>query len=116
MAISLFDGGTDTITTTERSLINSAAYDTGANSNSDGVYQLFLTLDDMTVGDELQIRFYEKVRAADTQRIVFQQILFGPQSDMWTHPALILMHAWDVTLDCIAGTSIDVDWALKKVA
>jgi len=116
MAITLFTSGNAAISTTEYSVVSAATFvpvDTG--SNSDGVYQIFLDLTDMTVSDELQVRVYEKVRAADTQRILYQQSLFGPQSAGLVFPGLVLMHNWDVTLDAIAGT-ITVGWAIKKVA
>ena len=116
MAITLFTAGSAAISTTEYSISAGATFvpvDTG--SASDGVYQVYLDLTDMTVSDELQVRIYEKVRAADTQRIVYQQNLFGPQSAGLVFPGLVLMHNWDVTLDAIAGT-ITVDWAIKKVA
>jgi hypothetical protein len=116
MAITLFAADSAAISTTEYSMVSDATFvpvDTG--SASDGVYQLFLDVSDMIVSDELQIRVYEKVRAADTQRIVYQQILFGTQLHDFVMPGLILMHNWDMTLDAIAGT-ITVAWAIKKVA
>ena len=116
MAISYAYNSGGTISTTETSILSGAAYDTGTNSAVDGVYMIFLDLNDMTTGDELQVRVYEKVRAADTQRIVYQANLFGLQSPpIYVIPSLILMHAWDVTLDAIAGT-IDVVWSVVKVA
>jgi hypothetical protein len=83
---------------------------------SDGVFQVFLDLSDMVTGDELQIRIYEKTQAGDTQRIVYQSNLIGPQSPaIWVSPSLVLMNGWDVTLDAIAGT-ITVTWSIRKVA
>jgi len=82
---------------------------------SDGVFQVFLDVSDMISGDELQIRIYEKVQAADTQRVVYQSNLIGPQSPpIWVSPSLILMHGWDVSLDAIAGT-ITVTWSIRRV-
>jgi hypothetical protein len=70
----------------------------------------------MVTGDELQIRVYEKVQSGDTQRIVWQSNLIGPQSPpIWVSPTLVLLHGWDVTLDAIAGT-ITVNWSIRKVA
>lgn len=114
MAISEAFAGSEAVSTTEHSLTTDTA---GPDvETSDGVFQIFLDLSDMVSGDELQIRVYEKVQAADTQRIVFQANLIGPQSPpIWVSPSLILMHGWDVTLDAIVGT-ITVTWSIRKVA
>jgi hypothetical protein len=112
MAISEAFAGSEAVSTTEHSMTtDTAGPDT---ETSDGVFQLFLDVSDMITGDELQIRVYEKVGSASTQRIVLQANLFGPQSPpIWVSPSLILMHGWDMTLDAIAGT-ITVDWSIRK--
>ena len=114
MAISEAFAGSEAVSTTEWSCTTDTA---GPDvETTDGVYQVFLDLSDMVTGDELQIRVYEKVQAADTQRIVYQSNLVGPQSPaIWVSPTLILLHGWDVTLDAIAGT-ITVTWSIRKVA
>ena len=105
--------GSEAVSTTEWSLTTDSS---GPDvETSDGVFQVFLDVSDMVSGDELQIRIYEKVQAGDTQRIVYQSNLTGPQSPpIWVSPSLILMHGWDVTLDAIAGT-ITVTWSIRKV-
>ena len=116
MAISEAFAGSEAVSTTEWSLPRDASYAAGSNQTGDGVYQIFLDLSDMVSGDELQIRVYEKVQAGDTQRIVYQANLIGPQSPaIWVSPSLILIHGWDVTLDAIAGT-ITVTWSIRQVA
>ena len=114
MAITEAYANTQAIDTNEWSLTgddNSLAAITTA-----GVYQVFLDLNDMVSGDELQIRIYEKVQSSDTQRIVYQANLIGPQSPpIWVSPSLVLMNGWDVSLDAIAGT-ITVTWSIRKVA
>lgn len=114
MAITEAFAGTEAVGTTEWSLTTDTA---GPDvETSDGVFQIFLDVSDMVGGDELQIRVYEKVQAADTQRIVYQANLVGPQSPpIWVSPSLVLMNGWDVTLDAIAGT-ITVTWSIRKVA
>lgn len=83
---------------------------------SDGVFQWFLDISDMVAGDELQIRAYEKVQASDTQRVVYQANLVGPQSPpIFVLPSLVFMNGWDITLKAIAGT-ITVTWSGRKVA
>jgi len=114
MAITEAFAGTEAVSTTEHSLTtDTAGPDT---ETSDGVFQVFLDVSDMVTGDDLQIRVYEKVQSGDTQRIVYQANLFGPQSPpIFVLPSLVLMHGWDVTLDAIAGT-ITVTWSIRKVA
>lgn len=114
MAISEAFAGSEAVGTTEWSCTTDTA---GPDvETSDGIFQVFLDLSDMVQGDELQIRVYEKVQSADTQRIVYQSNLVGPQSPpIWVSPTLILLHGWDVTLDAIAGT-ITVSWSIRKVA
>lgn len=116
MAISEAYANTESITSTEWSLTGDD--NTLDAITTDGVYQLWLDVSDMITGDELQIRIYEKVQAADTQRVVYQSNLFGPQSPpIWVSPTLILIHGWDMSLDQIAGTSgITVTWSIRKVA
>jgi len=116
MAITEAYSGTAAIGTTEYSAPNAANYDINTPITADGVYQVFLDVSDMVAGDQLQIRVYEKVRSADTQRVVYESVLSGAQADIWVSPSLILLHGWDVTLDTLAGTSITVNWSIRKVA
>jgi hypothetical protein len=113
MATQVFSG-TEAVTTTEWSMTTDTAgpdVDTTA-----GTYQIFLDISDMVTGDELRIRVYEKVRSGDTQRIVWQSNLIGPQSPpIWVSPALILIHGWDATLYAVAGT-ITVLWSIRDAA
>lgn len=113
MAIAEAFSGSEAVSTTEWSLTTDTA---GPDvETSDGVFQIFLDVNDMVTGDELQILIYEKVQSTDTQRVIFQSNLIGAQSPgVWVSPALVLMHGWDVTLDAIAGT-ITVDWSIRKV-
>lgn len=114
MAITELYTGTEAVSTTEHSCTTDTA---GPDADTtDGVFQVFLDVSDMIAGDQLQIRVYEKVRSGDTQRIVYQAILTGAQSEpIWVSPSLILMHGWDVTLDALAGT-ITVNWSIRQVA
>ncbi len=117
MAITEAFANTQAVDTTEWSCPRDLAYAIGSPQTGDGVYQVFLDVSDMVSGDELQIRVYEKVQAGDTQRIVYQSNLIGPQSPpIWVSPSLILINGWDVTLDCIAGTTITVTWSIRQVA
>jgi hypothetical protein len=105
----------EAIGTTEHSMPFDAAYAAGTNKTDDGVYQLFLDLNDMVAGDQLQIRIYEKVQSGGTQRIIYESVVSGVQSPpSWVSPSLILMHGWDMTLDALAGT-ITVEWSIRKL-
>jgi hypothetical protein len=114
VAIAQLYSGTHAVDTTEWSCTTDTA---GPDADTtDGVFQVFLDLSDMIAGDQLQIRVYEKCRAADTQRVVYEAILSGAQGQpMWVSPSLILLHGWDVTLDALAGT-ITVLWSIRQVA
>ena len=114
MSISAAYENTAAIGTTEFSCPNNST--TLTPITADGIYQVFLDVSDMVAGDELQIRAYEKVQSAGTQRIIYQSNLVGAQSPpIFVIPSLILLHGWDITLDCIAGTTINVAWSIRAV-
>lgn len=114
MAIAELYSGTEAVGATEHSCTTDTS---GPDSDTtDGVFQVFLDVSDMVAGDQLQVRIYEKVRSGDTQRIVYEAILTGAQSQpIWVSPSLVLLHGWDVTLDALAGT-ITVNWSIRQVA
>lgn len=114
MAIAELYTGTEAVGATEHSLTTDTS---GPDADTtDGVFQAFLDVSDMVAGDQLQVRVYEKVRSGDTQRIVFQDVLVGAQSEpIYVTPTLILLHGWDVTCDALAGT-ITVNWSIRQVA
>lgn len=116
MAISEAHAGSQAVDTTEWSCTTDTSYDTGDAQTADGVYQIWLDLNDMVLTDVLQIRVYEKVGSGSTQRIAAEWVLRDVQAEpIWVSPSLILLHGWDVTLDALAGT-ITVDWSIRKVA
>lgn len=116
MAITELITGTEAISTTEWSLATDTSYDTGDAQTTDGVFQAWLDVADMVAGDQLQIRIYEKVRSVDAQRIAYEAILTGAQSQpIWVSPSLVLLHGWDITCDALAGT-ITVNWSIRQVA
>jgi hypothetical protein len=122
MAIAEFTTGTKSVDTNEWSMAdtstaNGEAFSTATPLTTDGIFQLWLDLSDMVAADVLQIRVYEKCRSGDTQRIAAEWILRDAQSTpIWVSPSLILLHGWDMTADCIAGTSITVNWSIRQVA
>jgi len=116
MAISEAFSGTNSSWGTEYSLSNSST--TLANQTDDGVYQLFLDLFNMASGDTYVVKVYEKVRSADTRRVVLSHTLVGAQTDPnWCFPALTLMHGFDFSLVCTAGTNTRaITWSIRKIA
>lgn len=106
--------GTEAVGATEHSLTTDTA---GPDSDTTaGIYQLWLDVNDMVLGDVLQIRCYEQARSGDTQRVVREWILQNAQSSpIWVSESLILGNGWDFTLDALSGT-ITVLWSIRQVA
>lgn len=113
MAISNAFTGSETTSTTEWSCTTDTA---GPDvETSDGVFQVWLLVSSMAAGDELEIKFYEKVQSTDTQRVFYQANLVGEQEPpIWVSPSFVLMHGWDVTIKAVAGTPT-IDWAIRKI-
>jgi len=117
MAISEAISGSETVGTTEWSLATDTSYDTADAQTADGIYQVFIDFNALLVGDQYQVRVYEKVLSSSTQRIVDEWTIMGPlSSPVWVSPSLILLHGWDITIDKIAGTDRAIDWSIRKVA
>jgi hypothetical protein len=114
MAITESHSGTEAVTTTEWSMTSDSS--TLGAITDDGIYQLWLDLNDMVLADELEVRIYEKVRSGDTQRQVHMWKFKHVQTDKnWASPTLILLHGWEMTLKATVGT-ITVLWSIRKVA
>lgn len=113
MALTKYEG-TETVSTTEHSLPNDAAYNSGSPMTTDGIMQGFIDFNALAAGDEYQLRVYEKTDASGTQRITYQATILGAQaSPNFVLPALIVSEAWDVTLDKIAGTDRAIRWSIR---
>ncbi|MCB1711295.1 MAG: hypothetical protein KDH96_02080 [Candidatus Riesia sp.] len=114
MALAELYTGTEAVSTTEWSLTTDTA---GPDTNTtEGIYQAFIDVSDMIAGDQLRLKIYEKVRSGDTQRLLYQKVLTGIQSEpVFVTPALHLKHGWDYTLYAVAGT-ITVNWSIRQVA
>lgn len=108
------DAGT-TISTTEYSLTNDST--TVATQTDDGVFQAFIDFNAMAAGDAYEIRILEKVTSGGTQRAIQTFSLVNVQLDpIWTHPPMVLLHGWDITVKKIAGTDRSIAWSIRKVA
>ncbi len=115
MAITEAYAGTWTSTLTETTL------NTTTPEVADGIYQVFLDVDALVLGDTLEIRVKEKVISTSTQRTIFTSHV-GPadpsaDDNCWVSPSLILLHGWDVTIGQIGGTVGKlIPWSIRKVA
>lgn len=120
MPIAELHTNSEAISGTEWSLVNDAPYTSASPSTADGIFQIFIDLANMGVGDQVQVRVYEKVTSGGTQRVVYQATFTGAQSEpIFVSPSLILMHGWDVTLDAVGTTSptvITITWSIRQVA
>jgi hypothetical protein len=107
--------GTETVGSTEWSLTLSSSGPVADTAK--GVFQAFVDLDALAVGDVFEFRAYEKVRTGDTQRVVYSAQFSSPQSTpIWASPTLILGVGWDMTLKKISGTDQTINWRISKVA
>lgn len=99
---------------TEWSFVNGTT--TVATDTTDGVFQCFVDVSDMALGEVLRLRAYEKCRSGDTQRLIYEAILRDVQSEpIYVFPSLILLHGWDFTAEVISGT-ITIYWSVRQVA
>lgn len=114
MAITEAYTGTATISTAEYSLPNAST--TLASITDDGVYQVFIDLNNLAVGDEYEIKIKEKVTSAGTQRTVYTAYQDGVTAEPFVTPSLVLLHGWDVTMRKVAGTDRSISWSIRKVA
>lgn len=114
MAIQSSFEGTSTIGTTDWSVSSGA---TPASLTAQGVYQVFLDLNNLAAGDQFQIALYEKAVAAGTQRLVETWYFTGAQAKpLWVSPSLILMYGWDIRLKKLTGTDRSITWSIRRVA
>lgn len=116
MAIAELYSGSATISTTEISLVSGTS--SLQSDTADGIYQVFLDLNALANGDSFELRIKEKVRSADTQRIVYRMNFANAQTSQpnAATPSLILMHGWDVTIIKISGTDREIPWSIRQVA
>jgi hypothetical protein len=115
MAISEPYAGSQSVTTTEWSLTGDD--DSLASITDDGVYQFFLDVNAIVGADLFRFRIYEKVQSGDTQRVVYEAFLGGPQgTPIFVSPALVLIHGWDASLLRIAGSDRTITWSIRKIA
>ena len=115
MAITQAYGGTWTSTLTE-TILNTTTPETTV-----GIYQVFVGIDPLVLGDTIEIRIRDRVLSTTPQRTLLTASVGpadpSPDDNCWVGPSLILMHGWDVTLKQIAGTVGKLTpWSIRKVA
>lgn len=111
MAIAEHAAGTQTATINTEHVLNTTTPET-----TDGVYQLYVDLANMVIGERVEIRVKEKVGAATTQRLVFLAVQTHAQDEpAFVTPALVLLHGWDMTLKQTAGTGRSFPWSIRKI-
>lgn len=104
-----------TIGTTEYFLASdstSATYQTAS-----GVYQLFLDLSNLAIGDSFAVRLYEKYASSGTARMVEEWILAGAQGKPgWFSPSFVLGEGWEWSIIKLTGSDRTIYWSIRKVA
>lgn len=71
---------------------------------TDGVVQVWVDASNMAKADEFVVRGYEAALSGGTKRLWFEQSLLGVQAELLVTPPVTLYHAWDFTIQKIAGT------------
>ena len=88
-----------------------------ADDGTDGVFQHEVDVAALVRGDELEIRLYDKCRAADTSRQMHMWKIRHAQSDeLWRSPVMVFMHARKFTIKQTAGTGRAFPWSVKRVS
>lgn len=109
MAVTVYLEGSQTcVSTTEHTLTANPETEAGA-------FQVFLDLNDLTSGENLTIKVYEKVRdSSGTQRVVWQDFRANVQGveKIWASPVLMLINGWRVTITA-TGTPV-IPWDIRK--
>lgn len=111
MALAELYSGTNTLVLSTETTLNTVTPNT-----TQGVYQLFVDVNNMASGDILEIRIKEKVKSTGTQRVVFSSTLAnaqGADNAIWASPSLLLKHGWAMTLKQTGGTGRAFDWSIR---
>lgn len=103
-----------TISTTEYSITLNSTTGVPASKTEDGWMQVWLDLNALIAGDEYELKIYEKVQSAGTQRICYKCSFAGVQGDpIWISVPFSVMYGWDVTLKKISGTDRTINWSIR---
>ena len=112
-----YSSNTLSVSTTELSLVSGTS--SLQSVTDDGVYQVFLDLNALAVGDSFTLRIKEKVHASATQRVAWAAIIShaqGADGAVFVSPSLMLLHGWDITIIRTAGSDRTIPYSIRKVA
>jgi hypothetical protein len=85
------------------------------DDGTDGLFSLMVDVTNLARGDRLVLRFYEKTRAADTKRLVWETVLMNEQVEKVAYsPWFGGLHAWDFELEQTDGTGRAFPWSIRK--
>lgn len=116
MAMSLIENS-ETVGTTEWSLSTDTSYTTGDAQTNEGVVSCWLDLSALANGDEFELRLYEKISSAGTQRMTQRWPFANVQGDPhYVTPSFMLKHGWDFSLIKLAGTDRSIAWSIRRLA
>jgi hypothetical protein len=86
-----------------------------AVSSEDGIYQLVVDLNDMVLGDVVEIRAYEMTIGGGTSRQLFCWTFENVQVDkVAVLPAMTFLHSWKFTGKCTTG-GVVVPWSIRQI-
>lgn len=106
-----------TVSTTELSIVSGTS--TLQTITTDGIYQAFLDLNALALGDSFEFKIYEKVAGASTKRVAFTATFNnaqGANDAIWVSPSLVLINGWDMTLIKLSGTDRSIGYSIRSVA
>jgi hypothetical protein len=110
-----FTNDNATISSSEYSLPNDGT--TLTPQTTDGVYQFFVDLSNVSAADQYRLRLYEKCDASGTQWLVEEWIFTNNQSKpIFVSPSFILGEGWDFTVTKLSGTDRIIFWSIRRVA
>jgi len=102
------------ISGTEYSLPLNSTSGVPASKTDDGYIQVWLDLNALAAADSYELKIYEKVQSAGTQRIMYYRQFNGAQSPPhWISIPISVMYGWDVTLKKLAGTDRTIGWSIR---
>lgn len=93
-----------TVSTTELSLITGTS--TLTPQTTEGTLQVLIDgiAAGVLKGERFRVKVYEKVRAADTMRLIYSDDIYNVPSGTWVSVPFIVAKGWQVTMTKIAGT------------
>jgi len=98
---------------TEYSLTNGST--SVATKTDIGIFSCFIDFGALLAGDQYRIRLYEKARTGGSQAVLWEAMVTGPQSALFTSPSHILGIGWDFTVKRIAGSDRTITSSIRAV-